>query len=63
MNTDYTDSVDGLVHALVLKGDGTARELDWEALLTEETRPRSTQIGNGLLIAMRGVNLNPNAEP
>ena len=34
-----------------------------EALLAEDTRPRTTVIGNGLLIALRGVNLNPGADP
>ena len=34
-----------------------------EALLAEETRPRTTVIGDGLLIALRGVNLTPGAEP
>ena len=34
-----------------------------EALLTEETRPRTTSIGEGLLIALRGVNLNPESQP
>ena len=34
-----------------------------EALLAEETRPRVTQIGNGLLMALRGVNLSPGADP
>ncbi|BHH83623.1 zinc transporter ZntB [Desulforhopalus sp. 52FAK] len=33
-----------------------------EALLTEETRPRSTVIGEGLLLNLRGVNLNPGAD-
>ncbi|MGD8557791.1 MAG: zinc transporter ZntB [Chromatiales bacterium] len=34
-----------------------------EALLAEDTRPRTTLIGKGLLIALRGVNLNPGADP
>ncbi|WP_193161501.1 zinc transporter ZntB [Microbulbifer hainanensis] len=34
-----------------------------EALLTEETRPRTTAIGDGLLLALRGVNLNPESSP
>lgn len=33
-----------------------------EALLTEETRPRTTSIEEGLLMALRGVNLNPGSE-
>jgi len=34
-----------------------------EALLYEETRPRCTPIGDGLLVNLRGVNLNPGADP
>ena len=34
-----------------------------EALLAEETRPRVVQYGKGLLIVLRGVNLNPGATP
>ena len=30
---------------------------------TEETRPRTTILGDALLIALRGVNLNPNSKP
>jgi len=38
-------------------------EVITDALLTENTRPRATQIDDGLLIALRGVNLNPGADP
>jgi zinc transporter len=34
-----------------------------EALVADETRPRSVAIGNGLLVILRGVNLNPGADP
>lgn len=34
-----------------------------EALLYEETRPRCVAVGDGLLINLRGVNLNPDANP
>ena len=34
-----------------------------EALLAEETRPRSSTLGEGLLVVLRGVNLNPGANP
>lgn len=34
-----------------------------DALLTGETRPRTIRIDNGLLLALRGVNLNPGADP
>ncbi|MBM4025184.1 MAG: zinc transporter ZntB [Planctomycetes bacterium] len=32
-------------------------------LLTEESRPRATPLGRGMLIALRGVNLNPGSNP
>lgn len=34
-----------------------------EALLADETRPRMAQIGEGVLLILRGVNLNENADP
>lgn len=34
-----------------------------DELVAEETRPRTQQVGNGLLIVLRGVNLNKNADP
>ncbi len=34
-----------------------------DSLLADETRPRITEIGNGLLIILRGMNLNDNASP
>ena len=34
-----------------------------EALLTDETRPRMTQIDQGVLLILRGVNFNENASP
>ena len=34
-----------------------------DALLAEETRPRAVAIGRGLLVILRGVNLNPGADP
>ena len=34
-----------------------------EALLTEETRHRTAALGGGLLITLRGVNLNPHSDP
>lgn len=38
-------------------------EITAEALLAEETRPRSIIIGDSLLLTLRGVNLNPGADP
>ncbi len=34
-----------------------------ESLLTDETRPRAQAVGDGLLVILRGVNMNPGAEP
>ncbi|WP_020680236.1 zinc transporter ZntB [Marinobacterium rhizophilum] len=34
-----------------------------ESLLMEDTRPRAAPLGAGLLLALRGVNLNPEADP
>lgn len=36
---------------------------DIDALLKEETRPRSAVSRDGLLVVLRGVNLNPGAQP
>jgi zinc transporter len=33
------------------------------ALIAEETRPRLTEIGDGLLVILRGVDLNEYADP
>jgi len=38
-------------------------EVSASALLTEESRPRATLIGGGMLVALRGVNLNPGSDP
>lgn len=34
-----------------------------DALLAQETRPRLTQIGDGVILVLRGVNLNEDEEP
>ena len=70
------DTVDKSDKILWLHFDYTSPEaIDWitnrscidsiaiDALLTEETRPRTTILGDALLIALRGVNLNPNSKP
>lgn len=38
-------------------------EVCTSALLREETRPRVVAVDDGLLLALRGVNLNPNSSP
>ncbi|KFZ39200.1 magnesium transporter CorA [Shewanella mangrovi] len=37
--------------------------LETEALLAQDTRPRVLRSGDGLLLALRGINLNPGADP
>jgi zinc transporter len=56
---DYTNSHD----QQWLTGSSTLDSLVVGALLAEETRPRTTAIGEGLLIALRGVNLTPGSDP
>lgn len=34
-----------------------------EALFAEETRPRTVKMGTGILMTLRGVNLNPGSDP
>jgi zinc transporter len=34
-----------------------------DALLTEEVRPRALAVDDALLVILRGVNLNPGADP
>jgi zinc transporter len=38
-------------------------ELVVEALCAEDTRPRASEVDDGMLIALRGVNLNPGMDP
>ena len=46
-----------------LRGESGIPDVAAEALLYEETRPRCTAIDDGLLINLRGVNLNPQSDP
>lgn len=46
-----------------LQNDSALDPLVVEALLAESTRPRTAQIGDGALVFLRGVNLNPGADP
>lgn len=46
-----------------LKSDSGLDPLVCDALLAEETRPRAAMINGGLLIILRGVNMNPGADP
>jgi zinc transporter len=47
----WLSSVDGIPETAV------------EALFAEETRPRAVKMGKGLLLTLRGVNLNPESNP
>ncbi len=57
LNRDEADTVAWLEHVA-----GIAEDVR-ESLLIEDTRPRREAIHDGLLINLRGVNLNPGAEP
>jgi zinc transporter len=46
-----------------LQGQDNLPETAVAALLAEETRPRASASGDGLMLNLRGVNLNPGAEP
>ncbi|MGB0748024.1 MAG: zinc transporter ZntB [Magnetospiraceae bacterium] len=46
-----------------LRNDAKLDAFVVEGLLAEETRPRCEQFPNGVLLVLRGVNLNPGAEP
>ena len=43
--------------------DSNLHAADAEALMKEDTRPRTAISHNGLLVNLRGVNLNPGADP
>jgi len=53
---------DQAVRDWLLESDLLERPLA-EAMVDDETRPRVVHHGDGLLITLRGVNLNPGAEP
>lgn len=59
LHLDYTDQVS----RRWLEQESGLQEVIVSALLNEEPRPRSTTILDGLLLTMRGVNLNPGADP
>jgi zinc transporter len=50
-------------HRRWLRKYGAVSALLGEALLEDETRPRQVAFEDGLLVNLRGVNLNPGAEP
>jgi len=59
VHLEYSDPV---VQQWVLHASGLD-EVTAEALLAEETRPRSTLSASGLLLTLRGINPNPAADP
>ena len=46
-----------------IKEESQLEEVIGDALLAEESRPRITTFDDGVLVALRGVNLNPGADP
>jgi zinc transporter len=58
----HLDRLEENVHDWVREESGID-PLICEALLAEETRPRVARKGDGLLVILRGVNLNPGADP
>lgn len=46
-----------------LREESGVDEIVSDALLADETRPRSSALQNGLLVMLRGVNTNPGADP
>jgi len=59
MHLEYSDPH---VQQWVLHESGLD-EITAEALLAEETRPRCMMSDNGLLLTLRGINANPEADP
>lgn len=46
-----------------LRQESGLNDIAWSALITPETRPRAINRGDNLLLALRGMNLNPGSEP
>ncbi|MFH1215461.1 MAG: zinc transporter ZntB [Pseudomonadota bacterium] len=59
LHLDYTDPA----ARQWLTDESNLDDIAIEALLTEETRPRTTLLHEGLLVALRGVNLSPGSNP
>ena len=58
LNADHPDTTDWLRREV-----GYLNEFVVNALLADETRPRILPVGDGVLLILRGVNLNENASP
>ncbi|MDH5188057.1 MAG: zinc transporter ZntB [Rhodospirillaceae bacterium] len=71
INTTIASSKTRWLHFLVeepgtetwLRSESGLDPITCDALLAENTRPRVTQMDDGLLVILRGVNLNPAADP
>lgn len=59
LHLNYTDPL----AVQFIMSDKYLDDLSKEFLLSEETRPRTTKINNSLMLAFRGVNFNPGADP
>jgi zinc transporter len=46
-----------------IRNDSGLSPMVADALMAQETRPRTHVFGDGVLLALRGINLNPNADP
>ena len=58
----HLDFEDAEAQAWIAEGSGL-NDIAASALVTPETRPRAISRGDNLLLALRGINLNPGAEP
>ncbi len=58
----HLDRNDGDVADWLLGKSGAPQDVAW-ALLEEDTQPRARQVDDGVLLVLRGVNLNPGAAP
>ena len=56
-NYKYSDTENWLTN------ESGLTHLETDALLAQDTRPRMLRSGDGLLLALRGINLNPGADP
>ena len=59
----HLDGTNALSKPFLQQASNTADELILEALFSEETRPRTALLDEGILIILRGVNLNENDAP
>ena len=58
----HLSAVDQVAQEWLREASGI-EEVACDALLADETRPRTVTLDGGLLMILRGVNLNPGADP